>query len=818
MVACRCVFLDGKEVEISIEKDATGSDLFTSVCKYLNLKFHDPFGIVFRGGAGPAPYNWWIRMDKTLKGQIPGKCKVWEFAFIVKYYPKTLAGMQEEVARFHVIMQIRQDLLTGRLRCPAQTMAHLCSYWLQAQYGDWSSRHIDLQLADAFRYVQKGEVEADKTEGKSDIVFEEQMMQIHQAHVGMSSRDADYKFIRLAASLPKYGIHYYPMWAPTQQKQSQSEERGEKMTVGIGPIGVHQFKRNGNETVWTWKSMRAVSFKHNRIVLKMQGSMRQSVAADAKQSEKAAANQRHIVKEYCLEDMYQTKIIWQALIQYHMFFRVADQQGLQGEQRKRLVSSLRIKRTIPMVGEKKALQSPISPLSKISPRSKSVFSFDLSRRKSSTKDPATAKRSSSQQPRPSSPLPISRKAQISKISSVENGLPEDTELEQDDVDEIFKPASLTNTRLRTAPPSTRQKTSLTSPASYASTPRSGQFLFPLTPTPRQAMSSVSQTSTSVEEVLGAHSDNTDVLCSPNILEKTFSYSEDHGVNNIGIWQEGLTPRGRSKTQKQYKAPRSRSTPVRRPNYEHTSSDYSRDGRFRSERVRRLDPSPVVIPAEVLLADLKETQNPETRSSDGYYSSLSDFPMELDFEAPKPRTLAFHTNNRKIDFYTKKLATRAMEAGPTDRRTRSMHALNTNYQTRERRAYRDQSTSPRRGRHTSIARRMTNQENVEPMRARGEKRGYSERAYSESRATHKQHTDQSLTGGAKKTPEVVRRMQQPSAKRRSTTRPRAHSEEKTKMIPPITPRKRLSYEGQSKRRPDEKSETIPKIPVFVRTVP
>lgn len=77
--------------------------------------------------------------------------------------------------RHHVILQIRQDLLTGRLKCPVQTMSHLCSYWLQSEYGDWSSRHIDMQLADAFRFVQKGEKSSEGQEGRSDLNFEEQV-------------------------------------------------------------------------------------------------------------------------------------------------------------------------------------------------------------------------------------------------------------------------------------------------------------------------------------------------------------------------------------------------------------------------------------------------------------------------------------------------------------------------------------------------------------------------------------------------------------------------------------------------------------------
>ena len=46
----------------------------------------------------------------------------------------------------------------------------------------------------------------------------------------------------------------------------------------------------------------------------------------------------------------------------------------------------------------------------------------------------------------------------------------------------------------------------------------------------------------INDGLSDATDNTDVLCSPNIMHNTFSYSEENGVNKIGYWNEALTPR------------------------------------------------------------------------------------------------------------------------------------------------------------------------------------------------------------------------------------------------------------------------------------
>lgn len=87
MTSCKCVFLDGKEVNIVVKRDATGGDLLDSVCNYLNIADKRPYGLVHRGGSKPSAYRWWIQLDKPLHKQVPGKCQIWSFSLMIKFYP-----------------------------------------------------------------------------------------------------------------------------------------------------------------------------------------------------------------------------------------------------------------------------------------------------------------------------------------------------------------------------------------------------------------------------------------------------------------------------------------------------------------------------------------------------------------------------------------------------------------------------------------------------------------------------------------------------------------------------------------------------------
>lgn len=676
MVLCKCVFLDGKEVFLTVEKDATGSDLYDSICEYIGIKYRDPFGVAFRGGAAPAPYSWWVRMDKSLTGQIPGKCKIWEFAFLVKYYPKSLTGMQDVMARHHVILQIRQDLLTGRLKCPVQTMSHLCSYWLQAQYGDWSSRRIDMQLADAFRFVQKGEQSPDGHEGRSDLNFEEQMMQMHQTHRGMSALDAEYRFIRLAASLPNYGIHYYPACLFTQSQQqkqagrrpsllasarSDASVKSEKVTIGVGPLGVHQYRRKGNEIVFTWKAMRAVSFKKNRIVLKMQGALRHS---DQDLPAIDNTSKKNLTKEYEFADMFQTKIVWQVMIEYHMFFRVGDQKGLKGNQRKQLLSNLKVKRSIPMVGEKKIeAQSSISPTDKNSPKSDRKSRFSLSgrsskKRASSLPPPSrgnSGERETSPSRRSARELSRNDKVELSNVESPKDeknassvsGKPGEGDISARTPNiDVMEPdkSPIRNVRGLVAP----------------STPMSGTFVFPQR-SMRSRSSSFGRPSTSAGEVglpfdgLSMASDDTDELCNPDLLGDAYPYSDQVPEVDERPGKYSISPRSQSTARSDV------------PKLQLDGVDSKDDPNSGQKR----EVGPFVIPAEILIDDLRRCR--KLKEEGGKIEEQNDrFPIELDFKH-QPRRSRYLNDANLIAAYDHEFVKQA-ESSYTGRRTRSLASL------------------------------------------------------------------------------------------------------------------------------------------------
>lgn len=67
------------------------------------------------------------------------------FEFRVKFYPSDPNGLREDITRYYVACQVRQDILEGKLPCSFLTYAILGSYIVQADVGDFDpNAHIGI--------------------------------------------------------------------------------------------------------------------------------------------------------------------------------------------------------------------------------------------------------------------------------------------------------------------------------------------------------------------------------------------------------------------------------------------------------------------------------------------------------------------------------------------------------------------------------------------------------------------------------------------------------------------------------------------------
>uniref|UniRef100_A0A8D0TA03 Protein 4.1 n=1 Tax=Sus scrofa TaxID=9823 RepID=A0A8D0TA03_PIG len=198
---CKVSLLDDTVFECVVEKHAKGQDLLKRVCEHLNLLEEDYFGLAIWDNETSKT---WLDSAKEIKKQVRGV--PWNFTFNVKFYPPDPAQLTEDITRYYLCLQLRQDIVTGRLPCSFATLALLGSYTIQSELGDYDP---ELHGAD---YVSDFKLAPNQTKE-----LEEKVMELHKSYRSMTPAQADLEFLENAKKLSMYGVDLH------KAKQEQYE-------------------------------------------------------------------------------------------------------------------------------------------------------------------------------------------------------------------------------------------------------------------------------------------------------------------------------------------------------------------------------------------------------------------------------------------------------------------------------------------------------------------------------------------------------------------------------------------------------------------
>ncbi|KAL1435674.1 hypothetical protein MTO96_010968 [Rhipicephalus appendiculatus] len=166
--ACRVHLLDGSDYECQLDRKARGEQLFDRVCEYLNLLERDYF----------RPHVQRPREHEEL-GQL-GKESL-------KADETSALG---DVFRGQLCLQIRDDILSGKLPCSFVTHALLGSYLVQAELGDFDPDDHGRNYLSEFRFAPNQTPE-----------LEDKVMELHKQHKGQTPAEAELHYLENAKKL-----------------------------------------------------------------------------------------------------------------------------------------------------------------------------------------------------------------------------------------------------------------------------------------------------------------------------------------------------------------------------------------------------------------------------------------------------------------------------------------------------------------------------------------------------------------------------------------------------------------------------------------
>ncbi|XP_036604791.1 band 4.1-like protein 1 isoform X6 [Trichosurus vulpecula] len=280
---CRVTLLDASEYECEVEKHGRGQVLFDMVCEHLNLLEKDYFGLTF---SDPDSQKNWLDPSKEIKKQI--RSGPWNFAFTVKFYPPDPAQLTEDITRYYLCLQLRADIITGRLPCSFVTHALLGSYAVQAELGDFDAEeHVG-------NYVSELRFAPNQTKE-----LEERIMELHKTYRGMTPGEAEIHFLENAKKLSMYGVDLH----------HAKDSEGIDIMLGVCANGLLIYRDRLRINRFAWPKILKISYKRSNFYIKIR-------PGEYEQFESTIG--------FKLPNHRSAKRLWKVCIEHHTFFRLVS--------------------------------------------------------------------------------------------------------------------------------------------------------------------------------------------------------------------------------------------------------------------------------------------------------------------------------------------------------------------------------------------------------------------------------------------------------------------------------------------------------------
>ncbi|XP_069608410.1 band 4.1-like protein 1 isoform X2 [Ranitomeya imitator] len=280
---CRVTLLDSSHYECEVEKHARGQVLFDTVCEHLNLLEKDYFGLTFCDSDSQKN---WLDPSKEIKKQI--RSAPWTFGFTVKFYPPDPAQLTEDITRYYLCLQLRADIISGRLPCSFVTHALLGSYTVQAELGDYDPEEHHGNYVSELRFSPNQTRE-----------LEERVMELHKTYRGMTPAEAEIHFLENAKKLSMYGVDLH----------HAKDSEGIDIMLGVCANGLLIYRDRLRINRFAWPKILKISYKRSNFYIKIR-------PGEYEQFESTIG--------FKLPNHRAAKRLWKVCIEHHTFFRLVS--------------------------------------------------------------------------------------------------------------------------------------------------------------------------------------------------------------------------------------------------------------------------------------------------------------------------------------------------------------------------------------------------------------------------------------------------------------------------------------------------------------
>ncbi|EDO34391.1 predicted protein [Nematostella vectensis] len=271
--------LDDTELTCEFRRDAKGQTVFDTVCKALDLVEKDYFGLRY---VDDSKQRHWLDLSKSVIKQMKSLKPPFKLFFRVKFYALDPGLIHEEITRYQCFLQIKRDILHGRLLCSYNELAELGAYIVQAELGDYDPEDQEDNYVSEFRIVPK---QSEKLENK--------IADIHRSLSGQVPSVAEKNFLDKVKSLDMYGVDPHPC----------KDQDNVQLYLGLTPTGIAIIRDGKKVSGFEWAQIIKCSYEGKVFYVQVH-----------KDDRKANYGFR-------LPDPLACKHLWKCAVEHHAFYR-----------------------------------------------------------------------------------------------------------------------------------------------------------------------------------------------------------------------------------------------------------------------------------------------------------------------------------------------------------------------------------------------------------------------------------------------------------------------------------------------------------------
>ncbi|KAM9138604.1 band 4.1-like protein 4A isoform 2-T2 [Pangshura tecta] len=290
---CEVLLLDESKLTLTtqqqgIKKSTKGSVVLGYVFRHLNLVEIDYFGLRY---CDRSHQTYWLDPAKTLAEhkELINTGPPYTLYFGVKFYAEDPCKLKEEITRYQFFLQVKQDVLQGRMPCPINIAAQLGAYAIQSELGDYDPYKHTAGYVSEYRFVPDQKEE-----------LEDGIERIHKTLMGQVPAEAELNYLRVAKSLEMYGVDLHPVYG----------ENKSEYFLGLTPVGVVVYKNKKQVGKYFWPRITKVHFKEMQFELRVLGK-------DCNET------------SFFFEARNKTtcKHLWKCCVEHHTFFRMPENES-----------------------------------------------------------------------------------------------------------------------------------------------------------------------------------------------------------------------------------------------------------------------------------------------------------------------------------------------------------------------------------------------------------------------------------------------------------------------------------------------------------